>query len=202
MDQARTICTATISGFVQALAGALPQYAANGVVDFSADPWWVSMTSYMKASLWLFAAIPSLPKLPFPDDGNVGRKLILDAHEVEALASTAGCREQVEVSRRGVLSWLSSPRNCAVCIQCALSNPVFSGGCTSLITPLIAMLRHLLRPSSPTSWIWSEEALGSVSSVLVQEEWWGCRVQRAFGAGDVSSGTWHTSHPPSHRKLT
>ena len=31
VQQARTLCTTTVSSFVQALANALPQYAANGL---------------------------------------------------------------------------------------------------------------------------------------------------------------------------
>ena len=98
VQQARTLCTTTVSSFVQALANALPQYAANGMTDFSADPWWVSMTSYFKASLWLFAAVPGVPMRYLADeDGGTGKQRILDANEVEALASTAGCQEHVEV---------------------------------------------------------------------------------------------------------
>lgn len=97
VQQARTLCTITVSSFVQALANALPQYEANGISDFSADPWWVSMTSYFKASLWLFAAVPVVPiHLTDENDGN-GMRRVLDANEVEVLASTAGCREHVEV---------------------------------------------------------------------------------------------------------
>lgn len=97
-DQARALCTATVSGFVQALANALPQYAANGIGDFSADPWWTSMTSYLKASLWLFAAVPGVPTRYLSDEEDVtGNLFILRADEVEVLASTAGCRAHVEV---------------------------------------------------------------------------------------------------------
>lgn len=97
-DQARALCTATVSGFVQALANALPQYAANGIGDFSADPWWISMTSYLKASLWLFAAVPGVPTHYLSDEEDVsGSLFILRADEVEVLASTAGCRAHVEV---------------------------------------------------------------------------------------------------------
>lgn len=99
VDQARALCTLTAYSFVQALANALPQYAANGIVEFSADPWWVCMTSYFKASMWLFAAVPSVPTrfLDGEGDGGDGQR-ILDASEVEELASSAGCREHVEVS--------------------------------------------------------------------------------------------------------
>lgn len=107
-DEARALCTATVSGFVQALANALPQYAANGIGDFSADPWWISMTSYLKASLWLFAAVPGVPTRYFPLEEDVsGSLFILRADEVEVLASTAGCRAHVEV---GVASLLPSVR--------------------------------------------------------------------------------------------
>ncbi|CAM9524584.1 unnamed protein product, partial [Laminaria digitata] len=99
VDQARALCTLTAYSFVQALANALPQYAANGMAEFSADPWWVCMTSYFKASMWLFAAVPSVPRrfLDGESDGGDGQR-ILDASEVEELASSAGCREHVEVS--------------------------------------------------------------------------------------------------------
>lgn len=58
------------------------------------------MTSYFKASLWLFAAVPSVPMrhLAEEDGGGIGKKRILDATEVEVLASSAGCQENVEVS--------------------------------------------------------------------------------------------------------
>lgn len=99
VDQARTLCTLTVSGFVQALANALLQYEANGITNFSADPWWVSMTSYFKASLWLFAAVPGVPRHFLSNEMHgSGRQLILTANEVEVLASAAGCREHVEVS--------------------------------------------------------------------------------------------------------
>lgn len=99
VQQARTLCTVAVSGFVQALASAIPQYEANGIADFSADPWWVSMTSYFKASLWLFAAVPGVPaRHLYDEDGGVGNQRILNADEVEALASSTGCLEHVEVS--------------------------------------------------------------------------------------------------------
>eukprot|EP00752_Nemacystus_decipiens_P006113 g5514.t1 len=97
VQQARTLCTTTVSSFVQALANALPQYEANGIADFSADPWWISMTSYFKASLWLFAAVPGVPMRHLADDERSGKQRILEATEVEALASSAGCQEYVEV---------------------------------------------------------------------------------------------------------
>lgn len=101
VQQARTLCTTTVSSFVQALANALPQYAANGITDFSADPWWVSMTSYFKASLWLFAAVPGVPirHLDEDDGEGTGKQRILEASEVEALVSSAGCQEYVEVRK-------------------------------------------------------------------------------------------------------
>lgn len=56
------------------------------------------MTSYFKASLWLFAAVPGVPMRYLADeDGDTGKQRILDANEVEDLASTAGCHEHVEV---------------------------------------------------------------------------------------------------------
>lgn len=110
VHQARTLCTTTVSSFLQALANALPQYAANGITDFSADPWWVSMTSYFKASLWLFAAVPGVPMRHLADedgDGSgSGKQRILDANEVEVLAMSAGCQEYVEVSKH--LWWVDS----------------------------------------------------------------------------------------------
>ncbi|CAM9489980.1 unnamed protein product [Scytosiphon promiscuus] len=97
VQQARALCTVAVSGFVQAIASAIPQYEANGITDFSADPWWVSMTSYFKASLWLFAAVPGVPMRYLVDeDGDIGEQRILNADEVEALASSAGCLEHVE----------------------------------------------------------------------------------------------------------
>lgn len=106
VQQARALCTTTISSFVQALANALPQYAANGITDFLADPWWVSMTSYFKASLWLFAAVPGVPLRRLAEDygDGTGKQRILDANEVEALVSSAGCQEYVGVSKR--LWWI------------------------------------------------------------------------------------------------
>lgn len=99
VQQARALCTVAVSGFVQALASAIPQYEANGIADFSADPWWVSMTSYFKASLWLLAAVPGVPVRHLAvEDGGIGKQRILNADEVEALASSAGCLEHVEVS--------------------------------------------------------------------------------------------------------
>lgn len=49
--------------------------------------------------MWLFAAVPSVPTrfLDGEGDGGDGQR-ILDASEVEELASSAGCREHVEVS--------------------------------------------------------------------------------------------------------
>ena len=92
VDQARALCTLTACSFVQALANALPQYAANGIVEFSADPWWVCMTSYFKASMWLFAAVPSVSTRFLYGEGDEGDvQRILDASEVEELASSAGC---------------------------------------------------------------------------------------------------------------
>lgn len=59
------------------------------------------MTSYFKASLWLFAAVPGVPMRYLADeDGGTGKQRILDANEVEDLASTAGCQEHVEVCFR------------------------------------------------------------------------------------------------------
>ncbi|CAM9903195.1 unnamed protein product, partial [Ectocarpus fasciculatus] len=106
VQQASALCTATVSSFVQALANALPQYAANGMTDFSADPWWVSMTSYLKGSLSLFSALPGVPARYFTtatndDEGEEevvveDERRILTASEVEKLASAAGCLEHVE----------------------------------------------------------------------------------------------------------
>ncbi|CBN78893.1 conserved unknown protein [Ectocarpus siliculosus] len=108
VQQARALCTATVSSFVQALANALPQYAANGMTDFSADPWWVSMTSYLKGSLSLFSALPGVPARHFTaatEDDDEGEeeaveeeeeRRILTAGEVEELATAAGCLEHVE----------------------------------------------------------------------------------------------------------
>lgn len=107
VQQASALCTATVSSFVQALANALPQYAANGMTDFSADPWWVSMTSYLKGSLSLFSALPGVPARYFTtgtEDDDEGEeevveeeRRILTAGEVEELATAAGCLEHVEV---------------------------------------------------------------------------------------------------------
>lgn len=103
--QASALCTATVFSFVQALANALPQYAANGMTDFSADPWWVSMTSYLKGSLSLFSALPGVPARYFSAAADEGEEevveeeeqRVLTASEVEELASAAGCLEHVEV---------------------------------------------------------------------------------------------------------
>ncbi|CAN0138442.1 unnamed protein product [Ectocarpus sp. 12 AP-2014] len=106
VQQASALCTATVSSFVQALANALPQYAANGMTDFSADPWWVSMTSYLKGSLSLLSALPRVPARYFTtatEDDDEGEeevveeeRRILTAGEVEELATAAGCLEHVE----------------------------------------------------------------------------------------------------------
>lgn len=104
VDEARVMCTSTITGFVEALANALPQYQANGVTDFLSDPWWVSMMSYFKATLWLFASIPGVrvPKRHLSDEKCELEKLrVLDVNEFDLLASDAGCREYVEVSQGG-----------------------------------------------------------------------------------------------------
>lgn len=93
------MCTITLTGFLEALANALPQYQANGVTDFLSDPWWVSMTSYLKASLWLFAAIPGVKHHLSDGQG------VLDINEFDLLASEAGCRDYVEVSQ-GTFSML------------------------------------------------------------------------------------------------
>lgn len=99
VDQARALCTLTVFSFTQALANALPQYAANGILEFSADPWWVCMTSYFKASMWLFAAVPGVPRRFLDDEGDGSDKQrILDPNEIEEMASSAGCRQHVEVS--------------------------------------------------------------------------------------------------------
>lgn len=55
------------------------------------------MTSYFKASLWLFAAVPAVPIHLVDENEGIGMQRILDANEVEVLASTAGCLEHVEV---------------------------------------------------------------------------------------------------------
>lgn len=76
----------------------MPQYAANGVEDFSLDPWWVSMTSFFRASLWLFAAAPRVPRRCLPDrDEASGIQHVLDVDELEVLAADAGYKENIEV---------------------------------------------------------------------------------------------------------
>lgn len=59
------------------------------------------MTSYFKASLWLFAAVPGVPirHLAEEDGEGIGKQRILEASEVETLASSAGCQEYVEVRK-------------------------------------------------------------------------------------------------------
>ena len=57
------------------------------------------MTSYLKASLWLFAAAPGVPQRHLADDVLETENLrILDVNEIDILASDMGCREHVEVS--------------------------------------------------------------------------------------------------------
>lgn len=98
LSEAQAVCRATCSGFVQALANAAPQYAANGIEDFALDPWWVSMTSYLRASLWLFAAAPRVPRKCLPDqDEESGIQHVLDIDELEVMAADAGCKEYIEV---------------------------------------------------------------------------------------------------------
>lgn len=69
------------------------------------------MTSYFKASLWLFAAVPGVPMRHLAEESGdgTGKQRILDADEVEVLASSAGCQEHVEVRRSlpGGLSYTS-----------------------------------------------------------------------------------------------
>lgn len=100
LQAARDLYVTTCDGFCRALASALPQYEANGIVDFTTDPWWVSMTSYLKASLWLFAAAPHVPERclssPKEEPADLSR-VVLDVDTLDALASNAGCKEYVEV---------------------------------------------------------------------------------------------------------
>lgn len=58
------------------------------------------MTSYLKASLWLFAAAPHVPErcLSSPEEDPTDRsRVVLDVDTLDALASTAGCKEYMEV---------------------------------------------------------------------------------------------------------
>lgn len=136
VDQARALCTLTVFSFTQALANALPQYAANGIMEFSADPWWVCMTSYFKASMWLFAAVPGVPRRLLDDEGDGGDKQrILDPNEIEEMASSAGCRQHVEVSlqfsTRSIISVVVFSYNCSQRLQ-PLLRVVFVAGSAPL----------------------------------------------------------------------
>lgn len=109
LQKAQALCRATCSGFTQALASAVHQYAAAGMDDFTADPWWVSMTSYFRASLWLFAAAPQVPKRCLAsrdEEDTTGRQHVLDVHILEVLASDAGCKEYIEVRLTDITSSL------------------------------------------------------------------------------------------------
>lgn len=70
------------------------------------------MTSYFKASLWLFAAAPHVPERCLPlreEDPTGGNQVVLDVNALDALASNAGCKEHVEVS---TVVWILGPIFC------------------------------------------------------------------------------------------
>lgn len=107
------------------------------------------MTSYLKASLWLFAAVPSVPSRHLADGADAGgSQRVFDPVKVETLASAAGCREYVEVRAHDLLLVIRRDTGPRLDLARMIRRVCLTRNC--LLTAVLS--DHDRRLSSPISW--------------------------------------------------